>query len=116
MRRVDMGATTSYGNASWRKKKKGALSGRPSRKKEKELLGCCGGHVDAGQLEGLALYRALNGHVMAGMSCHLVLRVDNVHFLVRVVYEHVLGAVLLDALGRALAGLVVCALDPALAV
>ena len=52
------------------------------------------------------------------MRRHFVLRVDNVHFLVGVVDEHVLGAVFLDALGGALgrAGLVVSALHSALAV
>src|SRR5215472_11155475 len=74
------------------------------------------GHVDAGQLQRVAIYRALDGHVMAGMLCNLVLRIDRVHFLVGVVHEHVLGAMFLDALGRALAGLFVRALYAALAI
>src|SRR6266704_3670111 len=84
---------------------------------ENDLLGC-GSHVDAGQLERLAIYRALHCNVMAGVRCHLVLRVDNVHLLVGVVHEHVLGAMFFDALGRALSrtSLVVCALDSTLAV
>src|SRR6266566_4005916 len=53
---------------------------------------------------------------MAGMRRHFVLRIDHVHFLVGVVHEHVLGAMLLDALGRALASLVVCAFYSTLAV
>src|SRR6516162_4301303 len=74
------------------------------------------GHVDAGQLKGLAFHCALDGNVMAGMRRHFVLRVDNVHFLVGVVHKHVLGAVLLDALSGALAGFLVRAFRPALAV
>src|SRR5216684_8550121 len=53
---------------------------------------------------------------MAGMRRHFVLRIDHVHFLVGIVHEHVLGAMLLDALGRALARLVVCAFYSTLAV
>src|SRR5436190_13069949 len=92
--------------------------GRDARREEirRDLLGCRGSHVNAGQLERLAFYRALYGHVMAGMRRHFVLCVDNIHFLVGVVHEHVLGAMLLDALGCALASLFIGALDSALAV
>src|SRR6266849_4699448 len=119
MRRVDMAAHHRNGNASRHKTKRAEPQPRPSQKMfRKQLLHalcrCC--HVDAGQLEGLALYRALNGHVMAGMRRHLVLRIDNVHFLVGVVHEHVLGAMLLDALGRALALAFFRALGSALAI
>src|SRR6267378_3906838 len=72
--------------------------------RNKEVLhALCGRHVDAGQLQRFAVHAALYGHVMSGMRRHFVLRVDYVHLLVRVVHEHVLGAVLLDALGRAVA-------------
>src|SRR6266849_1348797 len=119
MRRIDMAAQHRNGNASRHKTKRAEPQPRPSQKMfRKQLLHalcrCC--HVDAGQLEGLALYRALNGHVMAGMRRHLVLRIDNVHFLVGVVHEHVLGAMLLDALGRALALAFFRALGSALAI
>src|SRR6267143_3560844 len=98
-------------------KQNGRPVGTPALKKiDRDLLGCRGSHVNARQLERLAVDRALYGHVMASMRRHFVLRVDDVHFLVGVVHEHVLGAMLLDALGRALAGLIIGALDSALAV
>src|SRR5579859_295213 len=53
---------------------------------------------------------------MASVGRHLVLRVNGVDFLVCVIHEHILGAMLLHTLGGAFAGLVVGALDPALAV
>src|SRR5260370_25497080 len=53
---------------------------------------------------------------MAGMRRHFVLSIHDIHFLVGVVHEHVLRAMLFDALGRALAGFVVCAFHSALAV
>src|SRR5207244_11243579 len=82
--------------------------GTPALKKwARDLLGCRGCHIDTGQLERIALYRALYCHVMAGMGRHLVLRVDNIHFLVGVVHEHVLGTIFLDALGRAFARLII---------
>src|SRR5207253_10673748 len=104
------------GNASRHKTKRAPC--RDARREEigRDLLGCRSRHVNAGQFERLALYRALYGHVMAGMRRYFVLRVDDIHFLVGVVHEHVLGAMLLDALGRALASLIIGALDSALAV
>src|SRR6267142_1312081 len=77
------------------------------------LRGC---HVDAGELQRFAVHGALHGHVMSGMRRHFVLRVDYIDLLVRVIHEHVLGAVLLDALGGALPGLVIRALYSTLAV
>src|SRR5438094_1142075 len=96
-------------------------NGRPCRDARREeigrdLLGCRSRHVNAGQFERLALYRALYGHVMAGMRRYFVLRVDDINFLVGVVHAHVLGAMLLDALGAAFGRLVIGALDSALAV
>src|SRR5882762_4226680 len=85
--------------------------------RNKEILHAFRGyHVDAGQLERLAVHGAFHGHVMSGMRRHFVLRVDYVHLLVGVVHEHVLGAVLLDALGGAIAGLLIRALYSTLAV
>src|SRR5258708_13763922 len=101
MRRVDMAAQHRNGNAQRRRRKRATRSGRRSWKIDKDLLGC-GGHVDAGQLESLALCRALYGYMMAGMRRHLILRIHNVDLLVGVVYEHVLGAMFLNALDRAL--------------
>ena len=49
-------------------------------------------HVDAAQFERRAGHCSLYGHVMAGMLRYFVLIVDGVHFLVGVVYEHVLRA------------------------
>src|SRR6267142_6780772 len=116
MRSVDMAAQYRNGNTSRHKNKTGAPTGRPLLTVVEDLLGGCGSHVNAGELERLAVYHALNGHVMAGVRCHLVLSIHDVDFLVGIVHEHVLGAMFLDALGRALAGLVVRALDSALAV
>src|SRR5271154_1019627 len=98
MSRVDMAAQHRSGNSSRHKTKRAPRSGRPSEKKISEQLlhGLCSGHVDAGQLEVLAFHAALYGNVMPGMRGHFVLRVNGVHLLVSVVYEHILGAVLLD--------------------
>src|SRR5207245_2468681 len=73
-------------------------------------------HFDAGQLKRLAVHRALDGNVVAGMLRYFVLRVDDIHLLVGVVHKHVLGAMFLDALGRAVAGLFVRTFRSALAV
>src|SRR5262245_59297360 len=82
----------------------------------RKLHALFGGHVDAGELDGIAAGSALHRDVVSGVSRHFVLIVDGVDLLVRVVDEHVFGAVFLDALGRAFAGLGVSALDAALAV
>src|SRR5260370_23425820 len=84
--------------------------------REQLLHTLCRSHVDAGQLERIAFHGALYSHVMAGMRRHFVLRIYDIYFLVGVVHEHVLGAMLLDALGRALAGLIIRSLDSTLAV
>src|SRR6266403_804880 len=117
IRIVDMAGEHRNGNASRHKTKRAPRRNRGARHGEfpGKLLGCrC--HVDAGQLERFAFHAPLYGHVVSGMRRHFVLRVDYVHLLVRVVHEHVLGAVLLDALGGALAGLVIRALYATLAV
>src|ERR1700719_518504 len=116
MRMVDMAAQHRSGNTSRHKTKRAPRIGTPVLKKTVKDLLDCRSHVDAAQLERFAVHRALYGHVMAGMRRHFVLRIDHVHFLVGIVHEHVLGAMLLDALGRALAGLVVCAFYSTLAV
>src|SRR3989475_6875305 len=104
IRMVDIVSEHRNGNASRHKTKRAPRRNRGARRGEflGKLLGCrC--HVDAGQLQRFAFHAALYGHVMSGMRRHFVLRVDYVYLLVRVVHEHVLGAVLLDALGRAVA-------------
>ena len=53
---------------------------------------------------------------MAGVSRNLVLVIDHVHLLVGVVHEYILGALFLDALGRASRVLVVAALRAAITV
>src|SRR5215470_19696805 len=54
--------------------------------------------------------------MMSGVGRDLILCVNGVDLLVRVVDEHVLGAMLLYALGGAFAGFVVRALNAALAI
>src|SRR5260370_33415937 len=93
-------------------KQNGRPSGRPLRQNEQRLLGCGSSHVNAGQFEGLTLYRALYGPMMTGMGCYLILRVDNLAFLVGVVHEHDLGALLLYTFRGALACRPVPVIDP----
>src|SRR5260370_1555379 len=118
MRMVDMAAQHRMGNAWAQKKKRAEPKPRPSQKmlREQLLHTLCRRHVDAAQLERFALHGALYSHVMAGMRRHFVLRIHDIYFLVGVVHEHVLGAVLLDALGRSLAGLIIRAFYSTLAV
>src|SRR5258707_12585256 len=71
---VDMAAQHRNGNASRHKTKRAELQPRPSQKMlRKQLLHalcrCC--HVNAGQLEGLAVNGAFYGHVMTRMCRHL---------------------------------------------
>src|SRR5262245_23085749 len=73
-------------------------------------------HVDAGELDRIAAGSALHGDMMTGVRRHFVLVVEGVDFLVRVVDENILCAMFFDALGGALAGFGVSALDAALAV
>src|SRR5712664_309192 len=115
---VDMAAQHRIGNASQHKTKRAEPKPRPSQKmlREQLLHTLCRRHVDAGQLEVLSVHGALYSHVMAGMRRHFVLRIYDIYFLVGVVHEHVLGAMLLDALGRALAGLIIRAFYSTLAV
>src|SRR5215467_6234626 len=54
--------------------------------------------------------------MMSGVGRHFVLRINGVDLLVCVIDEHILCAMFLDALGGAFAGLIVGALDAALAV
>src|SRR5713226_8905751 len=117
MRMVDMAAQHRSGNASRHKTKRASDRDARQERTDQNLLGCSS-HVDAGQFERFAVHTALYGHVMAGMRRHFVLSVHDVYFLVGVVHEHILRAMLLDALGRALSRtrLVVCALHSALAV
>src|SRR5258708_4859134 len=65
---------------------------------------------------GVALHVTLYGHVMSGMWSDLVLRINRINFLICVVYEHILGAMFLDALGCAFASLGVCPLGSALTI
>src|SRR5215467_1913223 len=75
-----------------------------------------GRHVDARKLNRVAAGRTLDSHMMSRVSRDFVLIVDGVDLLVRVVDEHIFGAMFLDTLGGAFAGFGVGALDAALAV
>src|SRR5258708_19766207 len=118
MRMVEMAEQHRIGNASPHKTKRAEPKPRPSQKmlREQLLHTLCRRHVDAAQLERFALHGALYSHVMAGMRRHFVLRIHDIYFLVGVVHEPVLGAVLLAPLGRALAGLIIRAFSSTLAV
>src|SRR5712691_8504797 len=114
-----MAAQHRNGNASPAKTKRASQSGWGARQvRIVELLLGRRCHFDAGQLQRVALHGALYGHVMAGMRRYSVLSIDYVHILVGVTLDHVLYAMLLDALGRPLSRtrLVVCTLRSALAV
>src|SRR5690349_10643895 len=119
IRVVGMTVQHRSGNA-WRDKTKRADQTSQSARsfKIENALRLLAGHVDASQFERVAIHRALDGHVMAGVRRYLVLRIDHVHFLVGVVHEHVLGAMFLDALDRALrrTGLIIRAFRAALAI
>jgi hypothetical protein len=61
-------------------------------------------HVNAGELEVVAINGALDGDVVTGMSGNFVLSVNGIDFLVGVIDEDILGTVFLDALGGAIGG------------
>src|SRR5713226_4069832 len=104
IRVVVMAAQHRNGNASPAKTKRASQTRWGARQvRIVELLLGRRCHFDAGQLQRVALHRALYGHVVAGMRRDFVLSIDNVHLFVGIVHEHVLRAMLFDALGRALA-------------
>src|SRR5579884_2355513 len=97
----------------WKKKTGGSRWGRPwDVSMVKSLHVFCGSHLDGVQLQAAPLY----GNVMTGMVGHFVLGVDGIDLVVGVIHEHILGAVLLDALDGAIASFGLCPLGTALAV